>query len=180
MAENDTGTVVWLTGLSAAGKTTIAVRLAQILRARGVAIVHLDGDGLREVMGGDLGYDHAARLDNAYRLARLCRLLSRQGVHVICSTMSLFPEIWAWNREHLPRYIEVYLRVSSETIARRDPAGLYSRARAGEERNVVGIDLPFHEPPAPELVIDNDADGEPGIGAALRAILERLPFSEAR
>ena len=99
-------------------------------------------------MGGDLGHDAAGRLANAYRISRLAALAA-QGIHVVCATMSLFPEIWDWNRANIRRYFEVYLRVPLATLEHRDAKGLYRRARSGELAGVVGVDLPVGEPPGP-------------------------------
>lgn len=176
MSQESPATVLWLTGLSAAGKTTIARRLWSEVRRQGHGCVHLDGDLFREVMGDGLGHDHAARLENAYRLARMCRLLSLQGVPVICSTMSLFPEIWEWNRKHLPNYFEVYLKAGVETLRRRDPKGIYQRAESGGEANVVGLDLPFVEPTSSNLIVENQIDGEQHIAAIVRQILAASPL----
>lgn len=147
--------VVWITGLAAAGKTTIARRVVATLRARGLATVHVDGDAMREVLGNDLGHHPADRLENAWRIARMCRYLQSEGVAVVCSTMSLYPSIWHANRASLDPYVEVYLRVPLEVVRARDPKGLYARAERGEAKNIVGLDLPFHEPDGAHLVLDN-------------------------
>src|SRR3979490_3415514 len=101
-----TGTVYWLTGLSGAGKTTLGVRLCERLRAEGRTVLFLDGASLREVFGGDLGHSVAARQQSAMRNARLCRLLSAQGVDVVCSTISLIHACQQWSRNNLPNYCE--------------------------------------------------------------------------
>ena len=85
--------VYWVTGLSGAGKTTITTELVSRLRRDGVQVVHIDGDVIRRMNGNDLGYDLKDRIANAYRISRLCQFLQSQGVTVICSTMSLYPEI---------------------------------------------------------------------------------------
>src|SRR6185295_11699411 len=103
--------VVWITGLSGAGKTTVARALVTRLRRVGGAVVHLDGDALREVYGDDAGHREADRQRIGARHARLSRLLASQGVDVVCSTISMFRALWAWNRSHIQRYVEIYLRV---------------------------------------------------------------------
>ena len=149
------GVVVWITGLSGAGKSVIAQRVFELVKPRNMNTVLLDGDHLRAMMGDDLQYSRDDRLVNAYRIARLCRLLSEQGIHVICSTMSLFRECHDWNRQNIRRYFEVYLRVPFDVLVQRDPKGLYARARRGEISGVVGVDLPFEEPLCSDLQIDN-------------------------
>jgi len=152
------GTVIWITGLSGAGKSVLGRRTYQLLRRRKSNVVLLDGDEFREVIDSSLGHDPRNRLLNARRLGRLCRLLSEQGIDVVCATMSLFAEIQRWNREQIRSYFEVYLRVPLPVLIARDARGLYSRARSGRTRNVVGIDLPFDEPRRPDLVLENDTE----------------------
>jgi adenylylsulfate kinase len=134
------------------------------------AYVHLDGDDLREVFSDIVAFDLEQRLILARRYSRLCKLLSCQGVDVICSTISLFSEIHMWNRENLRKYVEIYLAVDLDTLKKRDPKGLYRRAEAGEIDNVMGVDLPVEEPETPDLVIRNDGDTDPG--SIARMILE--------
>lgn len=164
------GLVVWITGLSGAGKSTVAALVCAGLRKRDRSTVLLDGDAVRDVLGGDLGHGGKDRLLNAFRISRLAGLLSSQGVTVVCATMSLFKECHDWNRAHLPRYLEVYLRVSLDELKRRDPKGLYRRAAAGQAAGVVGVDLPFDEPGKPHLLIDNGHPATPA--AASKRILE--------
>lgn len=162
------GRVVWITGLPGAGKTTVAGEVYRLLKTVSPAVVRVDGDVFRELMGHDLGYGMADRLENARRLTRLCGFLAGQGLDVVCATVSLFREIHVWNRAHLPRYFEVYLRVTAETLEARDQKKLVS---SGSQ--VVGVDQPFDEPADAHMVIDNDDGGEPPAQVALR-IVERI------
>jgi adenylylsulfate kinase len=168
----EAGRVFWITGLSGAGKSTLACCLFQQLRKRVTNVVLIDGDAFRAVMGEDLGHHPEDRLRNAYRIARLCRLLSCQGLHVVCATMSLFHECRAWNRENLPGYFEVYLRVRRETLLARDPKGLYASALQGHLDNVVGVSLPFEEPQTPDLILDNDTPRTDFIAWAERILMQ--------
>lgn len=151
-----TGRVIWITGLSGAGKTTLATAAAEKLRAKGVQPVLLDGDAVRDaIRDPDTGHDRASRLENAWRICRLARLLASQGHTVIVATMSLFKEVYAWNRAHFSNYLEVYLKVDWPSLVARDARGLYSRFDEGNARNVAGHDLNFDEPSAPDLVLEN-------------------------
>ncbi len=149
------GQVIWITGLSGAGKSTTARRVVDRLRLEERSVVLLDGDELRTVFGDQAGHHPDDRLRLAQTYGRLCGLLAGQGLTVVCATISLFAECHRWNRDHLPGYLEVYLRVPTKVLAARDPKGIYAAAQTGKTRHVLGIDTPFDEPAAPDLVIDN-------------------------
>jgi adenylylsulfate kinase len=150
------GTVYWITGLAGSGKTTLGRGLCEHLRSAGRTVVFLDGDVLRQVFGDDLGYSPEERLKSAMRNSRLCELLSSQGVDVVCATISMFRSCRDWNRRHIRRYVEIYVRAPIEVLIARDQKGLYSRALNGEINHVMGIDVPVEEPECPHLVVDND------------------------
>jgi adenylylsulfate kinase-like enzyme/phosphohistidine swiveling domain-containing protein len=153
--EPSPGRVFWITGLSGAGKTTVGRELWSRLRAAGRPVTFLDGDALRTVIAEDLGHSASNRLVSAMRNARLCRLLAGQGFDVVCATISLFHEVQRWNRENIPNYREIYLRVPMEELRRRDSKGIYAGAQRGDARDVVGLDVPAEAPEAPDLVLDN-------------------------
>ncbi len=119
------GRVVWITGLSGAGKSTVSAHLRPHLLRADPKTIFLDGDDLRAVMAAASvdGADHgrAQRLELAQRYARLCRLLALQDFTVVIATISLFREVHEWNRNNLPGYVEVYLKVPVEELRRRDP-----------------------------------------------------------
>lgn len=161
-----TAQVLWITGLPGAGKTTTAEILLESLRDRGIAAVHVDGDSVRELMGGDLGYTRPERLENARRIARLCALIAGQGFPVVCSTVSLFREIHDWNRSNLPGYFEVLLRIRPDTYAKRDKKGMVSGAMTGAADCVPGLQQEVEFPAAPDLVIDADDEHPPSTVAA--------------
>lgn len=118
------------------------------------------------------------------RNGMLCRMLAEQGFEVVCSTISLFHEVQRWNRENIPRYNEIFVRVPLEELKRRDTKGIYSAggngqaANTGEAANVVGRDIPAETPEAPELILDNDASLDPE--QAVRLILDRVSGLERR
>ena len=125
------------------------------LHAAGRPVIFLDGDALRAAIAEDLGHTAANRRRSAMRNARLCQMLAAQGMDVVCATISLFHEVQRWNRENIPGYREIYLRVPMEELRRRDSKGIYARAQRGDTRNVVGLDVPAEAPEAPDLVLDN-------------------------
>lgn len=149
--------VIWITGLSGAGKTTLASALVDDLRGRGVFAVHVDGDAVREIVGDSLGHDQSQRIVNAKRVSRMCAFLQSQGMTVVCSTMSMYPEIWDWNRENLQPYCQVYLRVGLEVLQERDQKGLYSGVQRGETANVVGMNMQWNEPEDSDFVLSSSS-----------------------
>lgn len=148
------GTVLWITGLSGAGKTTIGKMVYNSLKKDNDNVIFLDGDLLRNVFGNDLGYTLDDRKKSAMRYSRLCKMLSEQGMNVICSTISMFDECRDWNRENINNYIEIYIKVPMEILRQRNE--LYDRALSGEITNVMGIDLEVEEPKNPDLIINNN------------------------
>lgn len=147
----NSGDVYWITGLSGAGKTTIGRLIYNELAAVKPNVVFLDGDELREVFGNDLGHSRADRIKSAMRNARLCKMLSEQGIDVVCATISLFHECQQWNRENIPGYIEIFLDVPITTLTERDRKGVYSK-----ESDIVGVHIEPETPVQPDIVIIND------------------------
>jgi adenylylsulfate kinase len=124
------GLVFWITGLSGAGKTTVARELSSQLRAAGRPVILLDGDALRTAISEGLAHSPGDRQRSAMRNARLCRLLAGQGLDVVCASISLFHDVQRWNRENIPGYREIYLRVPIEELRRRDGKGIYAGANS--------------------------------------------------
>lgn len=153
--------VYWITGLSGAGKTTIGRLFYQKLKQDFPNTVFLDGDIMREVFGADLGYTEPERRKCAMRYARLCDMLQKQDLNVVCCTISMFDAVREWNREHIDSYREIYIRVSMETLYKRDQKGLYSGNTVEREKEIAGIQIPFEEPHSPDLVLENNGDRTP-------------------
>lgn len=145
--------VVWLTGLSGAGKTTIAEAIAASVKPNLTSLVLIDGDVIRELFGAGLGFDEASRKLQIGRIQRLALFLAQQNLAVIVAALYAHPELLRWNRENLPGYFEIYVDTPLATVEARDTKGLYSKARAGEVTHVVGLDLPWHVPEAPDMVV---------------------------
>ncbi|HVV13125.1 adenylyl-sulfate kinase [Amycolatopsis sp.] len=144
------GPVVWITGLSGAGKSSVAGELTGRLRRDGHHPILLDGDELRAALGTSSAFTGESRRQLATTYARLCRLLCGQGHIVVCATISLRHEIHDWNRKNLSRYVEVFLDVPLTELRDRDPKGIY---RAGTDIVGLGVDAEF--PVAPDLHIHN-------------------------
>lgn len=160
-SNEDAGTVYWITGLAGAGKTTIGRLFTHWLKEFHPNLVFLDGDAVREVIGNNVGHGREDRLKLSMCYSRLCRLLSEQGIDVVCATVSLFHEVRNWNRRHLRKYKEIYVRAPLDVLIKRDQKALYSRALSGANNDVVGMDLPFEEPRNPDVVLDNDGSRAP-------------------
>lgn len=146
------GRVYWITGLSGAGKTTIGTALYNKLRETKNNVVILDGDKLRGAYGGAFGYSEEDRRKAALCNAKLCNLLAEQGIDVICCTIGMYDSVRDWSRANNEKYTEVYLKVSMETLMKRDKKGLYS-SRA---ENLVGLTMKMEEPKTPDVLIHND------------------------
>ena len=166
--------VIWLIGLSGAGKTTLARGLYGRLKPIVPHLVLLDGDEFREIFRNDVDHTVEGRRRNAERISYFCRVLDQQGIHVIAAVLSIFPEWQRWNRDNFSDYFEIFLDVPPETLKARDPKDLYAGAVAGRVTNVVGIDIPFPRPPAPDLTIDA-ALQDKGVEACIDHIMGRVP-----
>lgn len=153
--------VYWITGLSGAGKTTIGKILYAKIKEKYSNTVFLDGDTMRKVFGGDLGYTREERIKCAMRYSRLCAMLEEQGIYVICCTISMFDCVRDWNRENIKNYREVYVKVSMETLLQRDQKGLYSGTTTEKDKEVAGVHVEIEEPKHPDLVLENDGEKTP-------------------
>jgi bifunctional enzyme CysN/CysC len=169
------GATIWLTGLPAAGKSTIGRAIEERLVKAGRPAYLLDGDNLRHGLNGDLGFDEEARAENVRRTAHVARLLAECGAVALVSLVSPY----AADREmaaalHAAEdldFIEVFVSTPLEQCERRDPKGLYARARAGELAGLTGIGAPYEQPERPDVVIDTT---EEAIDAAVERVLEAL------
>jgi adenylyl-sulfate kinase len=152
------GFTVWLTGLSGAGKTTIAQRLERVLREQGRGVEVLDGDVVRTHLSKGLGFSREDRDTNILRIAFVCSLLTRHGVAVISAAISPYAEARAQAREQIGDFVEVYVRCPLEELTRRDVKGLYAKALRGEIANFTGVSDPYEAPEHPEVVVDTDRE----------------------
>lgn len=147
------GAVIWLCGLAGSGKSTLAMALNERLRAKFDNVIYLDGDESREIFG-HFSYDKNGRIDMAIKRSKLANFLSKQGQIVIVSTISLFNEVYEFNRANLQNYFEVFVECEFDELKRRDQKGLYTKALSGKIANVVGVDIAY-DAPSPNFTINN-------------------------
>jgi adenylylsulfate kinase len=148
--------VLWFTGLSGSGKSTIATRVHEALVRRGADVEYIDGDALREVFP-NTGFTRAEREEHLRRTGYMASRLAAHGVTVVTSFVSPYRESREFVRALCPRFVEVYVSTPLEECERRDVKGLYARARRGEIRNFTGLDDPYEPPEHPELTLDTRA-----------------------
>lgn len=153
------GAVIWLTGLSGAGKSTIANALEVALNGLQVRTYLLDGDNVRMGLNRDLGFSDADRVENVRRIAEVAALMLDAGLVVICAAISPFERDRLAARERIGQrhFIEVFVDTPLAVCKERDPKGLYAKAREGRIRNFTGIDSPYEAPVQPEVRIDGAA-----------------------
>ncbi|MFH1426557.1 MAG: adenylyl-sulfate kinase [Candidatus Kerfeldbacteria bacterium] len=155
------GVVIWFTGLSGSGKSTLAVEVEKKLFTQGRACYRLDGDNVRHGINKDLGFSDEDRTENIRRIGEVAKLFADAGIIVMTSFISPFRADRDIVRALLPEgeFIEAYVQCSLEECERRDPKGLYKKARAGEIPDFTGIDSAYEEPMDPEIVVATDKMG---------------------
>jgi cytidine diphosphoramidate kinase len=149
--------VIWLIGLSGSGKTTLGSEIARQWKAEQPNTVLVDGDQVRRIFRHDTqssDYSLEGRRINAERIFELCAWLDAQNINVVCSILSVFPDLRIRNRKQLSDYFEVYLNPPFQTLLDRDTKGLYRKALSGEMDNMVGVDIPFPPPEEAHLEVD--------------------------
>lgn len=150
------GFCVWLTGLPSAGKTTIGQALAPKLKARGWNVELLDGDEIRMGLSSDLGFDRKAREMHASRVTYVAKVLARNGVIPIVTLISPYATSRARARAEIGNFVEVYVTTPLSVCEERDVKGLYRKARAGQIKEMTGIDDPYEPPEHPEIRIETE------------------------
>ena len=170
--------VIWLVGMSGAGKSTIGRSLCTSLKLERPQTVFVDGDEIRALFRHDQlddAYSLAGRRINAERIQSLCRWLDGQGIDVVCCILAMFPDISADNRRVFSDYREIFVDVPLSALMQRDDKGLYQSALCGRQRNVVGVDIEYCPPVDPDLVIHNSFDPAllPEYVSRIRQVCER-------
>ena len=170
---NHKAAVLWFTGLSGSGKSTIAREVERRLFERGLQTMMLDGDQVRHGLSGDLGFSPYDRKENIRRIGEVARLFFEQGSLTLCTFVSPYTEDRDRVRGLLPegRFIEVHVDCDIEVLKERDPKGLYERAENGEIENFTGVSAPYEAPESPEIRLETD---EQDIDSCVDAVIQML------
>jgi adenylylsulfate kinase len=175
----NSGFTLWFTGLSGAGKTTLAHLVESELLSRGLKAEVLDGDVIRTNLSKGLGFSKEDRDTNIRRIGFVCHLLSRNGVVAIAAAISPYRQARDEVRRLIGDFVEVYVKCPLEVLSERDAKGLYKKAFAGELKNFTGVQDPYEEPLSPEVVVETDSESPAGSAARVIAKLEELGYLEA-
>jgi len=164
------GGVLWFTGLSGSGKSTLAIALEEALFRQGYQVYVLDGDNVRAGLTSDLGFSHEDRTENIRRVGEVAALFAQAGVICISAFISPYRHDRALARRAAgEKFFEIFVSANLETCERRDPKGLYKRARAGEIADFTGITAPYEAPTDPEFVVDTNLQS---VGESVDSLLE--------
>jgi len=166
--------VLWFTGLPGSGKSTVADWVAGALRQRGWPVERLDGDAVRKIFP-ETGFSREERDAHLRRVGYLASKLEAHGVFVVASFVSPYAESRGFVRSVCNSFVEIYVSTPLEECERRDPKGLYARARRGEIANFTGVSDPYEPPPSPEVTIDTSTLSVEAAGAQVLAVLGRSP-----
>lgn len=147
---------IWITGLPASGKTTIAGLLQNHLKSKNIPVMILDGDEIRKTLSKDLGFSPEDRKEHNRRVIEVAKLLVKNGITTIIPLISPYQETRERARKEIPNFVEIYTKASLDTCIKRDPKGLYKKAQKGEIKNMTGLQSPYEEPQNPEIILDTE------------------------
>ena len=147
---------VWLTGIPGSGKTTMSNLLKEYLQKKSIPVIILDGDEIRKTVSKDLGFSPQDRKEHNRRVIEIAKLLVKNNFTVIIPLISPYKETRELARKEIPNFVEAFVKASLDTCIKRDPKGLYQKAKNGEITNLTGLQSPYEEPVNPELVLDTE------------------------
>lgn len=169
--KNKVGFTAWFTGLPCCGKTTIADKVAEILKEKGYNVERLDGDIVREDLTNDLGFSKEDRNENIKRVTFVAKLLTRNSVFVLATFVSPYKKRRQQSRKEIGKFIEIYVKCPVEVCKKRDVKGMYKKAMNGEIKDFTGVDDSYEEPDDPELILDSDAES---VDESVEKVLKKL------
>ncbi len=147
---------IWITGISGSGKTTISTLLKDYFQKKNMPSIILDGDEIRKTISKDLGFSPEDRKEHNRRVIYIAKLLSKNGIITIIPLISPYRETRELARKEIPNFVEVYVKASLDTCIKRDPKGLYQKAKNGEITNLTGLQSPYEEQEKPEVLLDTE------------------------
>lgn len=150
--------IVWITGISGSGKTTIAQGIIKKYKNFLPQLVNIDGDVVRELFGKNQSYDEKSRIIQIKRIQKICKFLELQKLIIIVSALYCNKDLMRWNRKNFNNYYEIYINASLDIVKKRDPKKLYKKYYDGKEKNIVGIDIKWNSPVNYDLKIDMRED----------------------
>jgi len=166
--------IVWFTGLSGAGKSTLCCAVYSKLKQRQIPVSVLDADVVRQHLSRDLGYSPGDRAENMRRISHAAKELSRDGTIVLVAAISPYQAIRSEIRRHHAFFIEVFVNAPLEVCERRDPKGLYRKARAGLIKDFTGISAPYENPTNPDVECKTDKESIETSSAKIIAVIEQV------
>ena len=146
--------IIWITGLSGSGKTTISQELFKKYKPKIKNLVCVDGDVIRNLYDNDLAYDEKSRIKQIIRIQKLCDYLNQQKLIVIVAALYNNVDLMTWNQKNFQNYFQIYLNAPVDLVKKRDPKKLYYKYEKGLQNNIVGIDIPWHNPINSDLTIN--------------------------
>ena len=156
------GRVIWITGLSGSGKTSLAIEMSKVLAAEGIHPILLDGDEMRKNLFGNIipedNYSNKSRKTFGKAYSDLSYFLASQGFIVITSVIAMFEEVFSWNKVNLPGYFEIYLKTSLSDLRNENSKGIYSDFEKGIINNLPGVNLKIDEPKKPNLILEKKSN----------------------
>ena len=173
------GFTVWLTGLSGAGKSTIAQLLKSELEARNHDVELLDGDEVRKNLSSELGFSRKDRNANVRRIGWVAAMATRHGAAVIVAAISPYRELRAEVRSQVGSFVEIYVKCPLNILKHRDPKGLYGKAMTGDVKNFTGVSDPYEEPVNPDFIIDTSSESAIESTRRLIDVLSALGYTGA-
>lgn len=167
---------IWITGLPASGKSTIAGLVQNHFKSKNIPVMILDGDELRKTLSSDCDYTEKGRKEHNRRVIEIAKLLVKNGITTIIPLISPYRETRDRARKEIPNFVEVYTKASLDTCIKRDPKGLYKKAQAGEIQNMTGLQSPYEEPLHSEITLDTEKNTPQECLNALIKKLEKLGY----